>query len=75
MIQQLRQSMRDGQPQAQPPFAPARRVVDLVIFFKNCPHFLVGNPDSGVADIDAQNAIAPSAAQQNLAAFRVFQRV
>src|SRR5580658_7854029 len=73
--EQVCQALDDGETEAKALAALARRIVELMELLENCLKLLFGNADPGVPDLDAQLVAAPSAAEQDLAAVGVFDRV
>jgi len=75
MAQQIPQALNDGETEAEPTAALARRIIDLMVLLENGLKLAIWNADPGIPDLDAQHSVAPTAAEQHLAALGVFQRV
>src|ERR1700691_3173697 len=75
MTEQNAQALHNGETEAQPAIALARRVVELMILAKNCAKFLGRNANAGIPHFYAERCFAAPASQKQSATFGIFQRI
>ena len=71
MLQQISQALDDRQTETKALTTFSRGIVELTIFFEDGVKFFLGNSRAGIADLDAQHPVAPTASEQYFAALGI----